>query len=288
MGRHGIAAQTAHTPCVRQLTHGASAPLAATRQRCAGVRGGNGNGIWAVPTPVRKVRIITRCFSGSHDFGVGIETPKPWEELSERQQKVVSALGWGQAQWDANDEHPHWYADLSGSERRAAGSVGFDAQGWDTKKYLAREQREGRRGFGTALGAALSAFGFLVCAGCAWVAAQLPGADDCTPRAVFWEATSWCELSLHQQHAAAALGLDLDGEGGWESRFERAAQSGQTWLDIQADVRERGTLALGLVQERWPPQRGTPPSSHEIARQLERSAVEQEAAFADMLTGETM
>jgi hypothetical protein len=68
--------------------------------------------------------------SGGHDFGVGVESPKPWAELNERQRKVVSALGWDADAWDANVPHPKWHSEMSGAERRSAGSIGLDQMVW--------------------------------------------------------------------------------------------------------------------------------------------------------------
>ena len=136
----------------------------------------------------------------------------------------------------------NWHAELSGSERRAAASIGFDAQSWDTKKYLAHEQRTGRGGRSGAAALSVSA---LLLAAFAWLALQL--ADDAEgekiPHAAFWEVESWNELNWRQKRAAAGLDLDLESEEGWECRFERAAQCGQAWHELPAEMRERGSVS---------------------------------------------
>jgi hypothetical protein len=66
--------------------------------------------------------------------------PKLWGRIDSADVRILEQLGWSSASWDEGRGPPcdAWWEDLEEGQRRAAVSVGFDAQGWDE---LVREER---------------------------------------------------------------------------------------------------------------------------------------------------
>ena len=136
---------------------------------------------------------------------------KAWAALNERQRKVVAELGWGETEaegdgaggWDAGGEHPRWFSELGSADRRRANSIGLDALGWDTKKFVAREAAAGRGGSGggmdwgrRVLGAVLLALAVAACAA-ASLAIRAGRAGGAAP--AWW--LDWVELSEEEREA---------------------------------------------------------------------------------------
>ena len=105
----------------------------------------------AKPTACTAPTAARRLSSGAsgNDYGVGVDTPKPWAKLNDRQRGVIAELGWSggaEGSWDANDEHPRWHHELTAADRLKASSIGFDKIQWDTKKCVAAEAVAGGGG----------------------------------------------------------------------------------------------------------------------------------------------
>ena len=164
----------------------------------------------------------------------------------------MAELGWDERSWEANEEHPKWYRELSGRDRTKATSIGLDQQLWDTKKFLASE--DGRRTDGQAGRLILLLAAVLAAAAAAVMQAVERAAD-----AAVWAKADWASLDEEEQEAAAALGLGLASERGWPDRFQICARV--EWATLAADdARMEAAAALGMSESKWPP---TPPEEEQ-------------------------
>lgn len=59
---------------------------------------------------------------------------KHWHDLTEKELKAVTTLGWEEAAWEHRYEHNNW-ADLPDLQKKAASASGFSQSKWDDNEW---------------------------------------------------------------------------------------------------------------------------------------------------------